>query len=315
MDEPFIDRPLTLHMQADWGMVNLTRVCGWLGQELTDRSAAGTRIAIWNGRGFTDNVRAVGDGDVDLALATPAAFVTAALDGRGEYHGDAYPRLRAIGSVPQRDRLVVALRSSLGIKSFAELRAAKPKLRLTTSGYDGVNHVGTATHEVLTRSGVDIVGWGGHILEHERPFECLADVLEGRADAIAHEAIMLPGWQQMAAEMTFLDVEQDVLSGLRADFQWPDAIIPAGYFPGAPQIHTLDFSDFMVIVREEMDDEVAYVLAWILGETRHLLEQQYAHLAPDRSPVTYPLDPRTMGQTPIALHPGAARYYAALPPA
>jgi len=301
---------MVLHMQADWGMVNLTRVCGWLGQELTDRTVPGTRIAIWNGRGFIDNVRAVGHREVDLAVATPSAFVTAALDGRGMYGGESFPDLRAIGAVPQRDRLVLALRSSLGISSFEQLRVARPQLRLTTSGDDGVNHVGVAVTEILTRSGVDVVGWGGELLEHERPFECLADILEGRADAIAHEAVMLPGWQQMAEEMTFLSIEERVLDSLEKDFDWPDAHIPAGYFPGAPAIHTLDFSDFLVVVRADLPEDVGHALAWILGETRQLLERQYTHLPPERSPVTYPLDPATMGRTPIPLHPGAARYYA-----
>ena len=312
MKAPFIDRPLSIHMQADWGMVNLTRVCGWLGQELTDRSATGTRIAIWNGRGFIDNVRAVGRGDVDLAVATPAAFVRAALDGRGAYQGESFPELRALGSVPQRDRLVVAVRTSLGVETFEELRQAEPALRLTTSGDDGINFVGVAAGELLARSGVDVRGWGGELLEHERPFECLDDVLDGRADAIVHEAVMLPGWQQMAPDMTFLSVEPEVLQGLERDYGWPDAHIPAGYFPGAPAIHTLDFSDFLVVVRSDLPDDVAYSLAWIMGESRHLLEQQYAHLAPERSPVTYPLDPVTMGQTPIPLHPGAEAYYTAL---
>jgi len=310
--ELLLERPVTLHMQADWGMVNLTRVCGWLGQELTDRSAPGTRIAIWNGRGFTDNVHAVGDGGVDLAVATPAAFVTAALDGRGEYAGQAYPDLRALGVVPQRDRLVTAVRRELGIRSFSDLRTRKPALQLTTSGYDGVNHVGTAMHEVLTRSGVDVVGWGGQFLEHERPFECLDDVLEGRADAIVHEAVMLPAWQELAGDMTFLDVEPPVLDSLERDFGWPSAVVPADYFPGAPEIQTLDFSDFLVIVRADLPDDVAYALAWILGETREQLERQYSHLPPERSPVTYPLDPHAMGVTPIPLHPGAAGYYTSL---
>jgi len=312
MQEPFINRPLVVHMQADWGAANLTRVCGWLGQELTDRSAPGTRIAIWNGRGFVDNVRALARREVDLAIATPSAFIAMALDGRGPYRGEAYPELRAIGSVPQRDRLVVAIRTSLGITTFEQLRNAKPRLRLTTSGNDGISHVGLATHELLTRSGVDVLGWGGEFLEHERPYECLDDVLDGRADAIAYEAIMLPGWQQMAEQMTFLSVEKDVLEGLQHDFDWPDAIIPADYFPGAAEVHTLDFSDFLIVVRADMPDDVAHALAWILGETRQILEKQYTHLPPDHSPVTYPLDPVTMGHTPVPLHPGAATYYSSL---
>lgn len=309
---PFLEQPFTLAMQGDWGMMNLTRVCGWLGQELTDRSGAGTRVAIWNGRGFVDNVWALGRGEVDLAVATPAAFVTAALDGRGVYGGEGFPELRAIATIPQHDRLVVAVPRSLGCATFAQLRDLAPALRLTTSANDGISHVGIAADEVLRRSGVDIVGWGGQIVDHERPFECLADVLSGAADAICYEAIMLPGWQQMAENMNFLSVEPEVLAGLERDFSWPSATIPANYFPGAPEITTLDFSDFMVTVRSDLPDDLAFTMAWILGETRELLEQQYRHLPPDRSPVTYPLDPKVMGSTPIPLHPGAAAYYAGL---
>jgi uncharacterized protein len=312
VQEPFIGRPLQVHMQADWGMANLTRVCGWMGQQLTDRSAPGTRIAIWNGRGFVDNVRALGRGEVDLAVATPAAFVAAALDGRGPYSGEMFPDLRGLACIPQRDRFVVAVRRSLGISTFEELRAARPRLRLTTSGHDGISHVGMAAHELLTRSGVDVTGWGGEVLSHELPTDCLDDVIEGRADAIAHEAVMLPEWQQIGEEMSFLPVEKDVLESLRQDFGWPDAVIPAGYFPGAPELHTLDFSDFLVAVRADMPEDVAYALAWILGETRHLLEVQYSHIPSERSPVTYPLDPVIMGRTPIPLHPGAAHYYDSL---
>ena len=310
-----MDRRLDVGIQADWGMMNLTRVAGWLGQELTDRSAPGTRVAIWNGRGFVDNVRALGRSEVDVAVVTPSAFVTMALDGRGPYRGEALPQLRAIGSVPQRDRMVIAVRRSVGVTTMAELRRTRPALALTTSPDDGISHVGMAVAEILTRSGVDIEGWGGSYVPHERPFECLADALAGRADAIAFEAVMLPGWQELAIQedpMVFLPIEQEVLDGLWRDFSWPSVTMPAGYFPGVGELRTLDFSDFMVTVREDMDDDVAHLLAWVMGETRGLLEGQYRHLTPEASPVTYPLDPVAMGTTPIPLHPGAARYYSSL---
>ncbi len=81
--EPAIARSLRLHLKGDWGTANLHRVCGWISQELTDRCGPYTQVAIWNGRGFIDSVRAVGRGEVDVALTTPAAFTTAALDGSG----------------------------------------------------------------------------------------------------------------------------------------------------------------------------------------------------------------------------------------
>ncbi|WP_410676067.1 TAXI family TRAP transporter solute-binding subunit [Amycolatopsis sp. cmx-4-68] len=312
-EEPKIERSLTLHLRGDWGTANLHRVCGWVAQELADRAGPDTRIATWNSRGFLDAVLAVGNHEVDVALATPAAFVTAALDGRGTYAGKPLPHLRALGVIPQRDRLVLAVERSLNVATFAELRERAPRLRLATSINDGVNHVGVAAHALLDRAGVDVLGWGGEFLENERPFESLDHVLEGRANAIIHEAVMLPPWQKLAPDYRFLPVEEDVLAGLEADFGWPSATVDDEYFPGAGRFRTLDFSDFLMLTTTDLAEDVAYAIAWVLGETRHLIEAQYRHLPPERSPITYPLDPPTMGVTPIPLHPGAERYYQALP--
>ena len=311
--EPAIARALRLQLKGDWGTANLHRVCGWISQELTDRCGPDTRVAIWNGRGFTDSVQAVGRGEVDVALTTPAAFAIAALDGSGVYAGEAFPDLRALAVIPQRDRLVVGVHRSLGVTSFADLRDHKPQLTVATSVNDGVNLVGFAAHALLAEAGVDIVGWGGGFLSDERPFESFDHVLSGRANAVVHEAVMLPHWQKFGLEFNFLEVEEPVLAALEARYKWPAATVADGHFPGRAAFRTLDYSDFLVLTRRELPDDVAYAIAWVLGETRDVIEAQYRHLPPDRSPITYPLDPHTMGQAPIPLHPGAAQYYAALP--
>jgi TRAP-type uncharacterized transport system substrate-binding protein len=307
--EPRIERSITLQLKGDWGTANLHRVCGWLSQELTDRCGPFTRVGIWNGRGFTDSVRAVGRGEVDAALTTPAAFATAALDGTGLYEGEGFPDLRALAVIPQRDRLVVAVHKSFDITTFEGLRNQKPQLTVATSIGDGINHVGVAARALLDRAGVDIVGWGGEFLDDERPFESFGHVLEGRANAVVHEAVMLPHWQQFGPDYNFLEVEPDVLDGLQRDFSWPAADVADGFFPGRSGFRTLDFSDFLLLTRSDLAEDVAYAIAWILGETREIIESQYQHLPPERSPITYPLDPVTMGVAPIPLHPGAARYY------
>lgn len=200
-------------------------------------------------------------------------------------------------------------------RRLRELGPTDAVLDYVPEGPAGIQALGAlATGGALVHVGgnpadVDIEGWGGTIIDHERPPDCLDDIAFGRADAIVHEAVMLPGWQRIGEDMAFLQVEQEVLDGLERDFGWPAADIEAGYFPGAPAIHTLDF---LIVVRADLADDVAHALAWILGETKEVLEHQYAHLAPERSPVTYPLDPPTMGRTPIPLHPGAAEYYSGL---
>ena len=74
-------------------------------------------------------------------------------------------------------------------------------------------------------------------------------------------------------------------------------------------VTTLDFSDFLMMARADLEDDVAYLLAWAMCETRDILERQYRHIPPERSPVTYPLDPVKIARTTIQLHPGAERYY------
>ena len=288
------------------------RICGWLSQELIRRSGSSSHVAIWSGRGFADSVRAVARGHVDIALVTPAAFARAALEGNGVYDGDVYPELCALAVIPQRDRLVVAVHRTLGASSFSALRDTRPPLTVATGLQDGVHHVGMAAHALLDRAGIDVLGWGGQFLADERPFESFDHIRSGRANAIVQEAIMLPHWQQFGSDYHFLEVEADVLSGLEAEFGWPPAQIPHGYFPDQAAFQTLDFSDFLVLTRRDLPDDIAYAAAWVFGETRDVLERQYRHLPPGRSPITYPLDPHLMGRTPLPLHPGAARYYVAL---
>jgi len=312
---PHLNRSITLHLYGDWGQANLHRVCGWLAQELGDRSGPHSRFAIWNGRGGTDAVRAVGRGQVDVALATPAAFVTMALDGRGPYTDEAFSELRALGSVPQTDRLVLAVSAELGIHSFAELRERRVPLHIATSQDDGVNHIGLAVQRIMALEGIPratFESWGGSYLEDERPMPCISQVREGRANAVFHEAIMTSWWQDLANSraLTCIPIDATVLDQLDHEYGWPRAVLPAGYFRGLETpLETLDFSDFLVMVRADMPEDVAYLVAWCIGETRAALEAQYRHIPPERSPVTYPLEPPKMARTPIPLHPGAARYY------
>lgn len=308
-----LSRSVTLQFMGDWGQANLHRVCGWLAQEMGDRSGPHSRFAIWNGRGGVDAVKAVGRGNVDVALATPAAFAQMALDGRGPYKTEPLPLLRALGTVPQLDRLVLAIDASENIQSFEDLRQQRPALRIATSPNDGVNHVGLAAHTILDHAGISVEGWGGCFLEAERPNTCIELIMRGEANAVFHEAIMTPWWRELAEarDVRFVPIESAVLDRLEGELGWPRATLPAGYFRNLKRpLETLDFSDFVLIVRADMPDDIAELLAFCIAETSEALERQYRHIPPERSPVTYPLTPAGLAKTAIPLHPAAARYYA-----
>ena len=306
---------MTLQMKGDWGQGNLHRICGWLAQELGDRAPEGTKTAIWTGRGGADAVAALRDREVDIAILVPAAFGPMARHGIGLFDGLPMPELRALGTMPQTDRLVLALAGEHGISTFKELRARQPALRIATGPDDGINPVGWAARAVLKAHGItanDIEQWGGQFVIAERPFQLLDYVIEGSADAILFEAVMEPLWHEATRlrDLVFLPMEDAALASLEAQYAWPPAVVQKGWFPGLEQdLPTAEFSDFIVLAREDLDADVAGLLAWAMVETRANLERFYRHIPAEQSPVTWPLVPTKIAQTSIPLHPGAAAQY------
>jgi hypothetical protein len=313
--EPKIERALTLRFQGDWGQANLHRICGWIAQEIWDRSGEGTKIGTWSGRGGSDAVEAVTSGEMDMAMITPAYVGQSALRGMGMFNGNPHTNLRAIGTLPQNDRLVLAIGAEQSIESFAEFRAKRPAIRIATSQNDGVNTIGFAVQTMMAAHGIprdEFESWGGTYVEHERPFPPLKWFQDGEVDAVFHEAIMSPEWQAAtnARPVRYLQMEEGPLSIVHRDLGWHSGVLPAGYLPGLDHdLLTLDFSDFLVLVRADLPDDVVYLMTWCLNEAGHGIERQYRHIPPDRSPVGYPLDPLKISRTSVPLHPAAARFY------
>jgi TRAP-type uncharacterized transport system substrate-binding protein len=316
MGGPRLEQPRTLRFVGDWGGANLHRTCGWLAMELWDRSPAGTKTWILSAAGCADNLRAVGSGEVDVAVMTPGNFARMAIGGRGPFEGEAYPYLRALGQVPHDDALLFAVRADLGVSSVEEIRDRRFPLRLALSPANGGdNPTGLATEFLLERSGIPLqalVEWGGELVFGERPNDCLDAFADGRADAVIHEAIMTPWWHDLAAgrDLRFVAFGAPALEAIEDDLLCLRRTVPAGYLRGLDEtLETVDFSGYLVVVREEMADDVAYLLAWILGETASRFERNYRHFPPERSPVVYPIEREALARVPIPLHSAAERYY------
>ncbi len=313
-DGPHLDRQVQLNFQGDWGQANFHIVCGWLTQEVIDRCLPGSRVAIWNGVGGADAAIAVGERKVDLAISTPAALTRLALEGRGLLQGRPMRALRAIGVLPQDDRLIFGIRREFGIRTFAELREKKPKLRLTVSVDDGANYIGFVTSRFMEAAGISratIEQWGGELYEAERPDTCLELLHAQKVDAVIQEAVMAPWWhEQRKIALNFLSLEERALSRLEAELGIARNTLPKGYFPDLDhELVSLDFSNFVVMVHADMPEDLAHLITWCFTETRSRLEQRYRHLPQDRATLGYPLIPQYMAATPIPLHPGAEKLY------
>jgi TRAP-type uncharacterized transport system substrate-binding protein len=298
--EPRLDRSVTLAFRGDWGQANMHRICGWIAQEIGDRSPAGSQFAIWSGRGGTDQVEALRSGAADIAVVTPAAAV---------------PMLKAdelcaLGVIGQRDRLVVAVDAAVPAQTVADLAGLVGQVTIATCPDDGVNLIGLAVHKALTLAGLDLSR--ARFRYDERPFPLISAFAAGDVNVLINEAIMTPHWQRIAARrpVRYLPWGDDVLAAFARE-GWPSATVEAGYLPGLTEdLLTLDFSDFVLLCRPDLADDIAYLATWCMVKTRRALEVQYAHLPPDHSPVTYPLVPADMAGTPVPLHPAAARAYA-----
>lgn len=308
---------MTLQFIGDWGRANFHRVCSWLCQEFCDRAGPRSRVGIWNTvDGGIDALTAVHDGEVDLCIVTPASALGEAAAGHGIYaRGGAMPRLRALAVLPQRDRMVLAVSGELKVASFQALRERRPALRIAASVDDGYNLIGYVGRRYMEAHGIDeatLRSWGGGYIESVRPEQSLLRMRNGEVDAVLQEAIMTPWWREAvsARSATVLAAEPNALARLEAEHGWPAAELAADFLPGQTEaLPALDFSDFVVVVRDDMAEDVAHLLTWCLVETRDAIEGQYRHIPANRSPLTYPLIPARMAQTPIPLHPGAKRHY------
>jgi NMT1 family protein len=312
--EIHLDRVIELAFRGDWGQANLHRICGWLAQEVGDRVAAGSRFAIWSGRASIDAGIALAAHEADVAAVTPAASLPLMRSGALSTDAEPQPFLRALGRLPHRDRLVVAVDASLPVHSVADLSSIADQLVIATCPDDGVNLVGYAAHAALRLAGADpteLVAEGARFDYDERPFPGLQHFAEGTANVLIQEAIMTPGWQRIADRrpVRYLDFGDDVFKGF-AEHGWLDAEVPAGYLPGLRRdLRALDFADFALVCRDDLDDDLAYLITWCMIRTRQALEAQYAMLPQERSPLVIPIDPVQMANTPIPLHPAAERAY------
>ena len=314
--EPSIDRSITLNFLGDWGQANFHRICGWLTQEFCDRSGPRSRVGIWSVRGGgIEALHAVNEGEVQLSIATPAQLLRTSITGGGMFF-EPMPHLRALAVLPQNDRMVFAIDPKFGIKTFEDLRRKKNPIRIATSTNDGTNFIGYVAANFMEAHGISedtLRAWGGSYVTHHRPEQTLIPALDtNEIDAVLQEAIMTPWWADLINKRGLipLPAESRALGVLHKQLGLPVNSLPGGYWKSLEsELPALDFSDFVVLVRDDLPEDVAHLLTWCLVETREAIERQYHHLPPQRSPLTYPLVPENMAKTPLPLHPGAKRYY------
>jgi TRAP transporter TAXI family solute receptor len=305
---------IDLKIMGDWGIANFHTVAGWIAAFLRWRSESESTIWIKTGTGLGDAIEALAKGEVALSVTTSYDVVPEwAIAGKCffEKNGPA-PFIRTLGWLPHNDRIVFAVREDTGIKSFKDLREKKFPLKLASVCHTRHNIVAWTIDRILEEHGIEVEAWGGEWLEHDFPRISLPFVRDGKANAVINEAIMVPQWRELVEKvpMRFLPFEPEAVDALVKKYGLRAGIMPKGYLRAPEDIPCIDWSNWTILVREDMDEELAYRLTSIVVEERGELEARYRHNPPEHAPLTYPIDPHAIwkgGGAP--LHSGAERYY------
>ncbi|KAK5060171.1 hypothetical protein LTR84_010055 [Exophiala bonariae] len=313
---PTIDRSITLDLVGDWGQATFHKILGWLSQEFCDRAGPRSRTRTWTVcGGGVEAIPLVHNGEADLCVVTPNQLMAGAISGQGIFaQYGSMPHLRALAVLPQRDRMILAVHPKLGVQSFEDIRQTAPALEIATSKDDGTSFIGYVATQLLAAHGITtetLRKSGGKFVEFTRPHECLAAAIDGRANAVIQEAIMLPEWNELVEKHGWIpiQVETAAIKSLLVPGFSGDSL-PEHFWSTRPdEIHAIDFSDFLLVVRDDMPSDVAELLTWCLVHTRANLERQFKHIPPEKCALTYPLDPVAMSKTSLELHPGARKVY------
>jgi TRAP-type uncharacterized transport system substrate-binding protein len=298
---------------ADWGNANFHNIAGWLAAHLRWRSQDGSTFWIKTGTGYRDNIRSLTTREVDVAITTPYHITPEwAIAGKSFFAGQAAPFIRTLGWLPQNDRLVFAIREDTGITSFKDLRERKFPLKIASAFRDPDNLMMWVVDRVLEEHGIQVEAWGGEWLEHDFPRISVPFATQGRANAVINEAIVVPQWRELVekVKMRFLPFEPDAVKALVSKYGVRPGVLPKGYLRVPEDVPCLDWSNWALLVRDDMDEQLAYRLTAIMVEERAELEGRYRHIPAEIAPMTYPIDPYSMWKGSGApLHPGAERYY------
>lgn len=301
-------------IMADWGNANFHAIAGWILAHLRWQSDPGSTFWIKTGTGYGDNIEALVSGEVDMTITTPFDVTPKwAIEGTN-FFADKKPApfLRTLGWLPQNDRLVFAIREDTGITSFKDLRDRKFPLKLASGFRTPDNLMMWAIDRVLEEHGIEVEAWGGEWLEHDFPRICIPFVTNGEANAVINEAIVVPQWRELVEKvpMRFLPFEPQALEALSTKYGLVPGVLAKGYLRVPEDVPCLDWSNWAILVREDMTEEQAYLLTSIMVEQRAELEARYRHVPSEIAPMTYPIDPYAMWKGVGApLHPGAERYY------
>lgn len=203
--------------------------------------------------------------------------------------------LKALFSMYPAPEHIVTLKNS-GINSVEDMKGKRISVDAPGSGCEAM------AKEILRAYGMSYDDIEEAFLSQPEAATALKD---GTVDAVFWN-FAYPGAVVMdvasAREIKMIPVKDEVLNKLTQSFPYyVKGKIPAGTYKGVDQdVPALEVGN-VVVVREDMPEDLAYTITKALYENVKALTEIH--------PVAAQMKPETGPQTPIELHPGAAKYF------
>lgn len=271
----------------------------------------------------------VSEGVLDLGWVVPRLRAKWAYEGIGPWRGQPLKNLRAIARFPQDDRQMVAFAPYFKPQSLEDVAqkrgsvrvAVRANPRVQTEPSEGWGHVEDAIFHQYGFSLAEIERWGGRAWPVSTDFTAVEEEIEKReVDIVIGEASTQPIWKNVAGHgFKFLSLNEAAMAALEGE-GFERNITPAGFLPGIDRpLISVDESDFLLMTREEADEEMIYTITKTIDQNRRRMEEgavtvQYMYNQPLpvpqltlRSPLTGPITDHW--KTGVSLHRGAERYY------
>jgi len=262
--------------------------------------------------GDLPSVEAVSAGEADFGLTTPPVCATMGFRGVGPF-STKMESLRALLSFPHDDRLVWAVPAEWGVRTIDELQDRR--LRFAVPGK--ASPVRFAVEKILEGYGIsldEMAAGQWELLEEEYLFKVVTMAAQGKADMVVHEGRKTPPWVRLTQKrpMTFLPVREDILDTLEKEYGFRRAILSKGMIGGAVKVDTptVDWSEWLLFTREDVDGELVREITRIVVEFSHLFEMAFKGQPLETSDLVYPMDPREIWKNVgIPLHEAAEAYF------
>jgi TRAP-type uncharacterized transport system substrate-binding protein len=227
------------------------------------------------GLGSFENPKMIGRGEVDAGIINPPVTAKMAMEGKGPYK-ERVGELRAIARFPEPDYIFWLVTEELGVNSFEDIAKRKPSLTLVSgrSGPTGPDTLTWTVEQVMKQYGFsyqDIESWGGKVLFPGPAVVGVPLVRNGQANAIFQEGQHHPMWEQLAEArpLRCLPVSQRVVDYMKETYGFSEAVIPKGRLKGVEEdLLTLDYGGWLLACREDLPEEVAYLLARVCADQR-----------------------------------------------